>query len=488
MQAAIDVLVVGGGPAGAAAAILLGRYGHRVRLVDRARFPRDRIGESLPPKIEGPLTILGVRDRVIRAGFARMRGSVVHQGEARQWHPFDPSGGRRGYQVERARFDGLLLDEARAAGVTVQEGALALEPLVEGEAVVGARFEGEDVRARWVLDATGGSAWAGRALGLRRRDPLRTLALSGYWRQSRLPEAFEATATLYEMKPAAWIWSLLRQDGLRNVTVGLDASALKATDRTPEAVYHELVEGSSLVADLVARATLEGGVRAHDATWHRVERFARPGLLHVGDAASVIDPLTSQGVYKALQSGIAASAVVNTALQRPEDAAMALDYYEGAQTRFADNYQALARSFYAASPYADEPFWRARIRADAETPPELEADRVAARAARREALIARITHGDLRLRAAPHLLVERRPTAAGGFVSMQPTLTIAGEPIDTPGLDAQALLQVLDGRPIAGVYDGYAQAAGQPPSRELGRRLLDALGALAEVEAVQVLD
>src|SRR5690349_8730777 len=104
-----DVAIVGGGPAGAAAAILLAEHGRSVIVLERAKFPRPHVGESLPPKIEPLLAILGVLERVNAADFARMSGTTLSQGRGVETHEFHPEGARLGYQVDRGVFDALLL-------------------------------------------------------------------------------------------------------------------------------------------------------------------------------------------------------------------------------------------------------------------------------------------------------------------------------------------------------------------------------------------
>ena len=479
-----DVVVVGAGPAGSAAAAQLAAFGLRVVILERARFPRPRIGESLPPKVESLFRILGVQAEVAAAGFARMRGTVVSQGAGRDraYHPFDPEGGRRGYQVDRARLDALLLARAQALGAQLCEGAAA-ELGWDGPHRVVRRRDGGALTARFVVDASGAAGWGARALGLRRREAVRTVALAGYWAHARLPDDFEATATLFEMLPDGWIWSLLRQDGLRNVTLGLDAAQVKDPAVLPEALYLERVRASELVGPLLTPARQAGPLTAHDATWIRAERFVEDGVLFAGDAAATIDPLTSQGVYKALRSGVVAASVVNTALHRPKDAALALDHYAEVQAELADAYGAVARTFYRASPYADAPFWRTRIRADAAAPDALGDAAAEAGVARRAELrrLAMEAGGQrLRLGAAPGLSLERRAALRGPFVELTPALVFAGRAVDLGGLDPQALLPLLDDRPMAEVFDRYAAAVGAGPSAPLGRQLMRGLLNLVE--------
>lgn len=489
-----DVLVVGGGPAGSSVAIGLARQGYRVQVVDRQHFPRHRIGESLPPKIQTLLSILGLQTQVEQAGFARMRGTVVADGQGLRFHEFDPEGGRRGYQVDRARFDQLLLAEAARVGATVHHGVAARALLTEGSRVIGAHLEGPDggwdQAAGWVVDASGAAAWGARALGLGRRDSLRTVALSAYWRGCRLPDDFEACATFFEFLPDGWTWSLLRQDGLRNVTVAVDPSVLQAPGASAHQVYVQRARASAMVSGLIEPAELVGEVGIHDATWRSVRDYAQPGLLFVGDSASLIDPLTSQGVYKAMQSGIVASAVIHTALARPEDELMALDYYRQAQTRFTENYAEIARSSYRASPFADQPFWAERMRSHAAAPAEFEPEQVEVRAQRRADFRAQVqAQGGLRIRlkARPMLQVQPGPVTQGGFVVMAPGFVAGPERIETSLPNAQALLSILDGRSMARVYDDYAKAMNKAPSVRLGRELMNLLSALVAADGVEVL-
>src|SRR5207247_935039 len=122
-----DVTVVGGGPAGAASAIRLAQLGHRVVLVERAERGRPHVGESLPPTVLPLLQTLGVGERIEAARFLRPRGAIV------QWDGLlrdvrDDARDEPGFQVDRGRFDALLLDAACACGVTLLQPVAAAEP------------------------------------------------------------------------------------------------------------------------------------------------------------------------------------------------------------------------------------------------------------------------------------------------------------------------------------------------------------------------
>ena len=477
-----EIVVVGAGPAGTATAICLAQAGRRVAVVDRATFPRFRIGESLPAKVDTLLAILGVKEPVQRAGFARMRGTTVIAGDHVRTHVFDPEGGRLGYQVDRAVFDELLVDRARNLGCHVELGATVAEVLVQGDGVRGLVVRrGEDaveLAPRFVVDASGSAAVVARALGLREAEPLRTIAVAGYYRQCRLPTGCAAHDTLFEMLPQGWIWSVLRADGRRNVTVGLDADRVRGGRL--EAEYQAVLEASCFVGPLVRDARRDGALTTHDATWTGARRYAGPGFVLAGDAASFVDPLTSQGVFKALQSGLVAGAVIHTALDDPAAASMAFDHHQREQSRVRGGYAEVAISILRDSPYAASPFWRSRLR------PEISVDDARDRQVRRAAFedaVSRLGGEVVRLRLADDARLEPTTTAEGGRIVRRPAwVGPSGQIVRPDGIDPEALTSVLDGRTMSEVFDAYAAATDERPGKALGRRLMVALTRLVERE------
>ncbi len=499
---AAPVLIVGGGPAGSSTAIALAMAGIPVTLIDRARFPRRHIGESLPPQIDALLGALGVAEAVARAGFVRMTGTTIVQDFEHVTHDFDPAQREQGYQVERERFDALLLDRARALGAVVREETALVEVVGDAGGVRGAKLRGPDgavevVEAAMVVDASGSAGVVSRALGLKRRDAIRTVALAGYWSGSGVPHAVPASNTLFETHPAGWMWSVRRADGLRNVTIGLDPSELRGpsegaapTRHDPTTFYLERVRRSALLQPILAPAALASEITAHDATWFHAERVIGPGWILVGDAASFIDPLTSQGVYKAVHSGIAAAAVLRTILTRPADAELARAYYQGSQDELHHNYVEVALSFYRGSPFADAPFWQARTRDD--RPPRRlgHADTVpdGLRQERRARFIAEVgAQGGrgLHLTRDARLVCVETPVVDRGLVVRRAQLGVDGLALPVPPgaqqVSAEVLWSVLDGRPLEAVFEGYTAQTGAARSSDLGRALMAALTQLAEL-------
>lgn len=330
----LDVLVIGAGPAGAVTAALLKRLGYSVEIWERSVFPRHRIGESLPPRAVELLKHL----RFQADGFAVMEGHTSIWGKPQAHRAVFQEG--YGLQVERARFDQMLVSQA---AVPVHYGRLFTRIIREDGKVVGAEYAGGQERAKFTVLATG----PGKA----KRD-LRQQAIFGYWKNSRHPEGSQANDTIIESFPDGWVWSLRLASNLRNVTVLFDR---------PGTSYLEAIQSTLFVAGLLESAEIASKPAGCDASWHCADTFAEAGLLLVGDAGSVIDPLSSQGVYKAMSSGMSAAITINTCLRKPQLEAAALSFYNEEERRTYDGYSAgSVATFRSEQRWPDRPFWKAR--------------------------------------------------------------------------------------------------------------------------------
>jgi halogenation protein CepH len=204
-----DIVVVGGGPAGSTVAALVAMQGHRVVLLEKERFPRYQIGESLlPATVHGVCRLTGVADELVAAGFTKKRGGTFRWGSRPDPWTFAFSVSPRmagpsafAYQVERSRFDQILLDHARRLGVDVREGTAVDRVLDDGPRVRGVTYTGEDgeqreILSRYVVDASGNKSQIHRSAGGVRRysEFFRSLALFGYFTGGkRLPEPNSGT-------------------------------------------------------------------------------------------------------------------------------------------------------------------------------------------------------------------------------------------------------------------------------------------------------
>ncbi|MFP5354342.1 MAG: NAD(P)/FAD-dependent oxidoreductase [Gemmatimonadota bacterium] len=371
IPAAPDVIVIGGGTAGAAASRLLASWGHLVLMVERevARAP---LAESLPPSCIPLLETVGVRAAVDAAGFVRGGGNTVWWGgEPMRVEPFP--GGRLGYQVLRERLEEVLGECARHAGVVRLRPATAVRVEREGDlqAVELSLPEGRHVvRAPWVLDCSGRSGVLARASRVASPDGVRTLALIGGWEREGGWPLPDETHTLVESADWGWGWSVPVSRERRFFTAMVDPGATPvAGEGGMPARYEQLLRSLPALGALVRDARSEGAPWAYEATPYHSTEVAVPGALLVGDAASMIDPLSSFGVKKALASAWLAAVVVHTALVAPRNLDAALGLY---REREADYVRSAARALRCLSRDAQgelaAPFWSARAEDEGGTP------------------------------------------------------------------------------------------------------------------------
>lgn len=316
LPARVDAVVCGGGPAGSTAATVLARQGRSVLVLERERFPRFHVGESLLPYNLPLFERIGVLPKVRAAGFqVKMGARFYHQGSdrtrfvkfARGLDGSHPSA----FQVKRADFDKLLLDHARESGAVVAEGARVEEALFDasGRATgVKVRLDGEgaarEVGAAVVFDATGRDALLSRRLGGRTRDPKldRSSAFAHYDSFARA-EGPEGGDIVIVTTPDGWWWLIPFADG--SVSVGMVAPSSRFRDRkgSVEELFREALAATPEVASLLSgsRRTTEVHTIA-DYSYGTTVTYG-DGFCLLGDAARFLDPVFSTGVLVAMVSG-----------------------------------------------------------------------------------------------------------------------------------------------------------------------------------------
>ncbi|HSQ54326.1 MAG TPA: tryptophan 7-halogenase, partial [Gemmata sp.] len=305
-----DVVVVGGGPAGATVSTLLAQKGYAVELYEREHFPRFHIGESMIPDTFFPMERTGLLKKMKASHYTEKRSVQFISQSGRLSEPFffwdnKPHESSQTWQVRRSEFDKLHLDHARENGVKVHEGARVLEVLFEGKKAVGVRVKPEneperEVRAKVVIDASGQSTLIIDRFGLRDWDPkLKKAALWTYWKGARRDTGRDPGATLViqTKDKAGWFWYIPLHDDIISVGVVADHDYLfKRGTKDPEKVYFEEVERAPGLQPLIKDARRCDIFRIQKEYTYRTRQGAGDGWCLIVDAFGFIDPLYSSGL------------------------------------------------------------------------------------------------------------------------------------------------------------------------------------------------
>ncbi len=375
-----DVVVVGGGPAGSTVSTLVARQGHRVLLLDKQKFPRYQIGESLlPATIHGVCRILGVADELERAGFKRKRGGTFKWGANPEPWEFSFATSPRfagptsfAYQVERSKFDSILLDNARRSGVDIGEGYAVSAVIEEEGRVVGVRYEGDagqsrEARTRYVVDASGNGSRIHRAVGGKRSysEFFQNIAVFGYFEGGRrlaAPNDGNIFSTAFD---EGWIWYIPLADNLTSVGVvvgkenatEIQADAAGAWRRMlrscPE--IDALLDGVDQVAE---GQYAQVRVRKDYSYWK--DRFWSPGMILIGDAACFVDPVFSSGVHLATYSALLAARSINSCLDGTLTEDRSFSEFEARYRREYGLFYEFLVSFYDMHHDEQSYFWKAK--------------------------------------------------------------------------------------------------------------------------------
>lgn len=377
-----DVIVVGGGPGGSAVSTFIAQQGHRVLQLEKERFPRYQIGESLlPSTVHGICRLLGVSEELEKAQFMPKRGGTFRWGtNPEPWtFAFAVSSKFSGptstaYQVERMKFDQILLDNARRTGVEVREESSVVDVLEADGRIVGVLHQDTDgkrheTRARFVVDASGNRSRIQTRMPGQRiySDFFKNIALFGYFEGGkRLPEPNSGNILCAAFE-SGWFWYIPLTDQLTSVGAVLRREALDRVQGDREQALLDLIQECPLIADFLSEAKrVESGpygeVRIRKDYSYTRDGFWQPGMVLIGDAACFIDPVFSSGVHLATYSALLAARSICTVLDSGSDIdeEICFEEYESRYRAEFDRFHDFLVSFYDVEQDEDSYFWSAQ--------------------------------------------------------------------------------------------------------------------------------
>ena len=323
-----DVVIIGAGPAGSAAAALLAEQGHRVVVLEREKFPRYHIGESLLPFTYQPLERLGLIGQMRGSAFVKKYSVqfVSPSGKASQpfyfYNRYDRETIAQTWQVLRSEFDQMLVDHARAKGAVVLEETTVTALLKDGESIVGVRThngagEAAEYRAPITIDCSGKEAFTAVRQGWRMRDPyLNKIAVWTYYQGAKRDAGIDEGTTTVAMVPEkGWFWWIPQHNDMVSVGVVAEGKYLTRDGvKSPEAIFQREIEQNLWVKDHLAGGRQVGQYFVTSEYTHHARHCYTEGLLLAGDAFCFLDPVFSSGVMLALKSGVLAADTVHEAL------------------------------------------------------------------------------------------------------------------------------------------------------------------------------
>jgi flavin-dependent dehydrogenase len=356
MNNSYDCIVVGGGPAGSTVGTLLADMGRRVLILERSRFPRPHIGESLMPQTYPTFKRLGILDKLKAAGFPTKESVQFVSASGKDSQPYyftdrDPGEWSRTWQVPRDKFDKMMLDNAREHGVEVREGVGVTEVLFEGERAVGVKTSGDEaISAKVVVDATGMNTLLSLQLGLRVADPdLKNASIYAYYKGAHSDGGRNAGGTIIIHTPdrKGWFWSIPLPGDMTSIGVVAPPSYLfTGRGDDPLATLDEEIANCPGV-----RWRLKGAERISSAFVtrdfsYRATKIAGDGWVLIGDAFAFLDPVYSSGVFLALKSGEMAADAIHAALDAGDTSAEKLGVFAPELLAGLHNIRQLIYAFY----------------------------------------------------------------------------------------------------------------------------------------------
>ena len=367
-----DVAIIGGGPAGSTAATLLSKAGRRVIVLEREKFPRFHIGESLLPFSMQTFTRLGLQEK-LRAHFVeKFGGEIAEAGgeKAAKFYFKDGFASRtdRSYQVTRSKFDKMMLDHAGESGAEICEETSVDDVTFHDDGVTlrirdleragagdpGYKKIARELSAKFLIDASGRNSVVGNKFKLKRSyQHLQKLSLFAHYEGLEREAGIDATLTRMVRTLDSWFWVIPLENDRTSIGIVLEAADFKKSGLSAEEFFERAIAEQPLVRNRIGDGRRVSQVYTAADFSYRSEKLTGDRWLLAGDAAGFIDPVFSSGVFLAVLAGEQAADVLHEVLDHPKRARRLFRHYERLVNRAMDVYLRFVESWYAGKEFIE---------------------------------------------------------------------------------------------------------------------------------------
>jgi len=354
-----DAIVVGAGPAGSTTGALLAEKGRDVLIVEKEKFPRYHVGESLMPFCYFPLERLGLVDQLMDSGNPRKYCVQFVREDGLLSQPFyffqhfdHPSSTT--WQVWREEFDQMILDKARENGASVLEQTKANRLIKDGDRVTGIKatsteFGDLELTAPIVIDASGRDCFAAHKENWMVRDPeLKKVALWTYYKGAKRDPGLDEGATTVAYLPGkGWFWYIPLSGDMVSVGIVAEREYLfNGSTKDHAEIFQREVQNNQWIKEHLSEGEQVGQYRITGEYSYRNQYCSMDGLVLAGDALGFLDPVFSSGVFLALKSGAMLADEVDVALSKGTVTAQSFDTYGKKMQASIETMRKIVYAFY----------------------------------------------------------------------------------------------------------------------------------------------
>ena len=339
-----DVIIIGGGPAGSTLGTLLAMDGYKTIIIEKDIHPRDHVGESLIPSTNIIFERIGFLDKLNDAGFIPKPGTGWNGPRSNIWSfvevplfEFPIEGNTQPYtfHVERDAMDSMLIRHAHEAGAKVLQGVQVTDVLFEDDRVVGVRAQvgdgwSRELRAKVVVDASGRRCMLANQMDMKINDRNFNQFCIYSWFQGvkRPPERLAGWGLFYFIGlNQAWAWQFPLRDGKESIGVVVDKEDFRKAGGDNDAFFKSLIKRSRQFEHVMEDAEQIRPYWVEGDYSYKIDRYAGPGWMLIGDSLRFVDPIFSSGVDVALFSAYYAYESIIESWKTPGKEAQIFDAY-----------------------------------------------------------------------------------------------------------------------------------------------------------------